>query len=109
MPTLEAPISAKVTHQTDPVDDQLPAPYRTSNGREGSTEVLQHCLDLAVTGNQAANRTIRQFVATVERLAHAPFDLGRAVVHSAVVVDVDVDVDIASQQCALQESDHEER
>ena len=96
MPTLEAPISAKVTQRTTSVDDQLPTPYRTSDGREGSTEVLQHCLDLAVTGNQAANRTIRRLAVTAERLAHAPFDLGHSVVHSVVVVDVDVDVDVAS-------------
>ena len=94
MPTLETPISEKVTQRTASVDDQLPTPYRTSGSQDGSTEVLQHCLDLAVAGNQAANRTIRGFVGTVERLAHAPFDLGRTVVHSVVVVDVDVDVDV---------------
>ena len=143
MPTLEAPLSTKVpdkppdpvddrtpaAHQTDPIDE-LPIPRRTNNGRDGSLEVLRHCLDLAVTGNRAASKSARKFVATVDdiapldavgparqleliagalemtqRLAHTPFDLGRTLVHSTVLVDVDVDVDIASQRCAPQESD----
>lgn len=146
MATLEAPLSTKVTerhpdpvddrssaaHHTDPVDE-LPVPRRTKNGRDGSPEVLRHCLDLAVTGNQAASKSIRRFVATVDdiasldsvgparqlelitdalemtqRLAHAPLDLGRTLVHSTVVVDVDVDVDVASQQRADQASDQGE-
>jgi hypothetical protein len=146
MPTLEAPLSTKVpdgppdpvddrtpaVRHTDPVDE-LPVPRRTKNGRDGSPEVLRHCLDLAVTGNQAASKSIRRFVATVDdiapldsvgparqleritaalemtqRLAHAPLDLGRTVVHSTVVVDVDVDVDVASRQRADQASAQEE-
>ena len=121
------------THEVDQVDDQLPAPPRASHGRGGSTEIFQHCLDLLVTGNRTADKTMRKFVATVDRvapldavgparqleliaaalemtqrLAHAPVDLGRGLVQSAVLVDVDVDVDIASRQGALQESNQEE-
>jgi hypothetical protein len=122
------------THEADQVDDQLPVPPRASHGRGGSTEIFQHCLDLLMTGNQTADKTMRKFVATVDRVApldavgparqleliaaalemtqrwaHAPFDLGRGLVQSAVLVDVDVDVDIASRQGALQESNQEER
>jgi hypothetical protein len=77
-----------------------------------------------VNGNLAANRTIRRFADTVDRvapldavgparqreliaaamemtrhLAHVPLDVGHSLVQSAVVVDVgvDVDVDIASR------------
>jgi hypothetical protein len=122
------------TYGTDRVGDQLPVPPDVSHSRGGTTEIFQHCLDLLVTGNRTADKTMRKFVATVDkvapldavgparqleliaaalemtqRLAHAPFDLGRGLVQSAVVVDVDVDVDIASRQGALQESNQEER
>jgi hypothetical protein len=121
------------THEADRAGDQLPVPPDVSHSRAGSTEIFQHCLDLLVAGNRTADKTMRKFVATVDRvapldavgparqleliaaalemtqrLAHAPFDLGHGLVQSAVVVDVDVDVDIASRQGALQESNQEE-
>lgn len=122
------------TCETDRVGDQLPVPPRASHGRSGSTEILQHCLDLVVTGNRTANKTMRKFVATVDkvapldavgparqlelisaalemtqRLAHAPVDLGRGLVQSSVLVDVDVDVDIASQRERSEQVDRKER
>jgi protein-disulfide isomerase-like protein with CxxC motif len=129
MPVLEAPLPAK-----EQVEDRLPAPGREGDGRDGTAEILQHCLDLAVTGNLAAAKTLRKLAATIDRVApidtvgaagqleliqgalemtqrvaHAPFDLGRTLVHTAVLVNVDVDVDVASRQNALQTSDQEER
>ena len=127
MPVLEAPLSTK-----EQVEDRLPAPGRIGHRRDGSAELLQHCLDLAVTGNLAAGRTLRKLAAAVDRvapidtvgpakqlglieaaeeltrrLAHAPFDFGRSLVNTAVLVNVDVDV--ASRQNALQASDQEGR
>jgi hypothetical protein len=124
---------ASATQEADQFDDRLPVPPRASHGR-GGPEIFQHCLDLLVTGNRTADKTMRRFVATVDRVApldavgparqlelidaalemtqrwaHAPFDLWRGLVQSAVVVDVDVDVDIASRQGALRESNQEER
>jgi len=127
MPVCETPQPEK-----ERVGDRLPAPGQSASRRASSAEAMQRCLDLAVTGNLAANRTIRRFAATVDRvapldtvgparqleliagavemsrrLAHAPFDLGRTLVNSAVLVDVDVDVDIGSQQPPAKEADLE--
>lgn len=110
MPTLEATPSADVTDQLPDPANQLPVPplHHASHGRGGSTELFQHCLDLIVIGNHAVGpaRQRELIAAALEmtnRLAHAPFGLGRSIVKSAVVVDVDVDVDIASRQGAIEE------
>ena len=90
---------------------------------EHSDDVLSQFLELAATGPRTASGTVRRVVDTVDgltpldraglakrrevvaaalemtqRLVHAPYDVGRGVVHSTVLVNVEVDVDIASQQ-----------
>jgi hypothetical protein len=95
---------------------------RTSDRHGGSDDVLKQWLDLAVTGRRTASATVRKFVDTVDkvtpldsvglakrreviaaalemtqRLAHSPYDVGRSLVQSAVLVNVNVDVDVASQ------------
>ena len=120
MPTLEAPPAGQVADKPpDPVDEEARAgdltdpvdrlPTRSARrSRSGDTELLQRCLDLVVTGNLAASRRIHTLAEITERLVRAPFDLGRGVINSAVVVDVDVDVDFASRQIALEECDQKE-
>jgi hypothetical protein len=96
---------------------------RARDGQGGSDDVLKQWLNLAVTGERTASATVRKFVDTVDkvtpldrvglarrreviaaalemtqRLAHSPYDLGRSLVQSAVLVNVNVDVDVASQQ-----------
>jgi hypothetical protein len=96
------------------------APARLEDS--GSDDVLKQWLNLAMTGERTASATVRKFVDTVDkltpldrvgltrrrevivaalemtqRLAHSPYDLGRGLVQSSVLVNVDVDVDVASQ------------
>ena len=99
-------------------------PDQTNSIVEASDEVLKQWLDLAKTGQRTATGTVRKFIDTVdkvapldgvgpakrrevigaalemtERLVQAPYDFGRSLVQSAVLVnvEVDVDVDIASR------------
>jgi len=103
--------TALVTDQeSDPVGD--------------SDDVLKQWLALATTDQRSATgAVVRKFVNTVDRvvpvdrvgldkrrkvigaalemtqrLAHAPYGLGRSLVQSAVLVNVEVDVDIASRE-----------
>jgi hypothetical protein len=89
----------------------------------GSPDILSQWLELAMSGPRTASGTVRKFVDTIDkvvplddvglaqrrqvvtaalemtqRLVHAPYDLGRSLVQSAVLVNVDVgvDVDVAS-------------
>ncbi len=113
MPTENAMAPAKLEDR---------ASNRTSNPQGVSDDVLKQWLELAVTGQRTASATVRKFVDTVDkvapldsvglakrreviaaaldmtqRLAHAPYDVGRGLVQSTVLVNVDVDVDVASQ------------
>lgn len=62
-----------------------------------SDDLLKQWLDLAMTGPRTATGTVRKALEMTQRLAHAPYGLGRSFVQSAVLVNVDVDVDIASR------------
>lgn len=101
--------------------DLVPDPKRPGD----PDDVLKQLLEVAATGRRTASGTVRKFVDTVDNVApldrvglakrreviaaalemtqqlvHAPYDLGRGLVRSAVLVnvDVDVDIDIASQE-----------
>ncbi len=117
MPTDNAMATTELEgRDTDRVPDQ------TIGLEGGSEDVLKQWLELATTGQRTATGTIRKFVDTVDkvvpldgvglarrrevisaalemtqRLIHTPYDLGRGLVQSAVLVNVDVDVDIASR------------
>jgi len=57
-------------------------------------------LELARAGGHATLETLRAFapaLALADRAAHAPYDLLRHAVASAVLVNVDVDVNVASR------------
>lgn len=111
---------------TTALEDRDPGlvPDQTSGPTGSSDDVLKQWLELAMTGQRTATGTVRKFVDTVDkvvpldgvglakrrevigaalemtqRLIHTPYDLGRSLVQSAVLVnvDVDVDVDIASR------------
>jgi hypothetical protein len=91
-----------------------------------SDDVVKQLLEVAALGPRSASGTVRKFVDILDtvapldrvglakrreviaaalemtqRLVHTPYDVGRSLVQSAVLVnvdvDVDVDVDIASQ------------
>lgn len=99
-------------------------PDQASDPVGDSDDVLKQWLALAMTDQRSATGTVvRKFVNTVDRvvpvggvgldkrrkvisaalemtqrLAHAPYDFGRSLVQSAVLVNVEVDVDIASRE-----------
>ncbi len=114
MPTENALATAKLEDRASDL--------ATSDRQGGSDDVLKQWLELAVTGQRTASATVRKFVDTVDkvtpldsvglakrreviaaalemtqRLAHTPYDVGRSLVQSAVLVNVNVDVDVASQ------------
>jgi hypothetical protein len=117
MPKEEAMAATELEDRdTDLVPDQ------TNGLAGGSDEVLKQWLDLAKTGQRTATGTVRKFVDTVdkiapldgvglakrrevisaalemtERLVQMPYDFGRSLVQSAVLVNVNVDVDVASR------------
>ncbi len=99
-------------------------PDQASDLAESSDDVLKQWLALTLTGQRTATGTVvRKFVNTIDkavpmdgvgldrrrevigaalemtqRLVHAPYDLGRGLVQSAVLVNVNVDVDVASRE-----------
>jgi hypothetical protein len=115
MPTENAIAPAKLDDRASDV-----ASNPTSDGQVD--DVLKQWLNLAETTERTASATVRKFVDTVDkltpfdrvglakrrevivaalemtqRLAHSPYDVGRGLVQSAVLVNVDVDVDVASR------------
>jgi hypothetical protein len=109
-------------------------PNQASDTAESSDDELNRWLALAVPGRQTVPGTVvRKFVNTVhrvvpldgagldkrrevigaaldmtQRLAHAPYGLGRSFVQSTVLVNVDVDVDIASRELTTTGSNRKE-
>jgi hypothetical protein len=99
-------------------------PDQTNDLAGSSDDLLKQWLALAVTSQRTATGTVvRKFVNTIDkavpldgvgldkrrevisaalemtqRLVHAPYDFGRGLVQSAVLVNVNVDVDIASRE-----------
>lgn len=89
MATTEAvPAEAARATATEPAPAELP-PLLTDQW-----------LELARAGGRTTLETLRAFAPALElaeRAAHAPYDLLRHAVASAVLVNVDVDVNVASR------------
>jgi len=113
-------------------DSRVP-PDRTDSAPDTDEDVMEQWLELATMGQRTASGTVRKFVHTVDslvpvdgvglakrrevisaalemtqRLAHAPYGLGRSLVRSAVLVNVNVDVDIASRVATAMRSNQED-
>jgi hypothetical protein len=109
---------------TTELDDRDPSVVagQTNGSAASSDDLLKQWLELATTGQRTATGTVRKFVDTLDkvvpldgvgpsgrrevigaamemtqRLIHAPYDIGRSFVQSAVLVNVNVDVDVASR------------